>query len=133
MNQELILQASLLERESREIQGNLELIDREIIELEQLNLSLGSLSETRHKEMLSSIGKGLYVKGEMTEKDLFVEVGSGVVVKKSPKETIAVIEKQIKALREARAHLLAQLDTQNRRLTDIISEIEKEQSRAKTK
>jgi len=126
MNQELLLQASLLEKESQQIQQNLQLIDREVIELEQLTANLKNLAETKQKEILSGIGKGLYLKTNLLEKDLFVQVGSGIIVKKTPQEASKILESQIKALIEARTQILSQLSINNQKLNEIITEIQKE-------
>jgi len=126
MNQELLLQASLLEKESQQIQENLELIDREVLELEQLTANLKNLAETKQKEILSGIGKGLYLKTNLLEKDLFVQVGSGIVVKKTPEETSKILESQIKSLIEARIQIISQLNINNKKLTEIITEIQRE-------
>ncbi len=43
------------------------------------------------------------------EKKLFVEVGAGVVVRKTPEEAQEVIKKQIQRFHEVKMHLTAQL------------------------
>lgn len=125
MNQELLLQASMLEKQSENIQRNLEIIEREIVELEQFNSSLDCLIKEKDKSVLASMGRGIYLKTTLEEKKLFVDVGSGVVVRKSPEDAKKIIENQVKQLREARASLLYQLEASNSGLGQLIAEIEK--------
>ena len=121
-----MLKASFLERQSHELEQYLEFIDSQISELEIFNENLGVLSKSEEKEILSSLGKGVFVKGNMNEKKLFVEVGSGVVLRKTPEETQETISLQIKRLKELRIQGLSQLDSTRSQLSDIIEEIEKD-------
>jgi len=126
MNQELILQASFLERQSQEMQNSLELIEREILDLEKFDLNLKVLSESREKEILAPFGKGTYIKSEIIDKKLFVEVGAGVIVKKTPEEARSLVQIQIRSFREARSSFIVQLENNNLKLNDSITKIEKE-------
>src|SRR3989344_6886921 len=110
MDQETMLKASFLERQTQELEQYLEFIDSQINELELFKENLAVLSKSEEKEILSSLGKGVFLKGNMTEKKLFVEVGSGVVLRKTPKETQETISLQVKRLKELRIQGLSQLD-----------------------
>ena len=125
MDQEAMLKAALFERQSQEIQEKLELVTRQIYELEQFKKNLKDFSESKEKEMLSSVGIGIYVKTSLEEKDLFVDVGAGVIVRKTPEETVKVIEDQISKLNEARIALTAQMDSFNAELQNLLEKIEK--------
>jgi len=128
INQELILQASLFERQSQEIQSTLEFIDKQLLELEEFGSDLESFSKSSENQMLASIGKGIYVKSSLENKDLYVNVGAGVIVKKSPGDTERIVEGQVKKLKEARMQLSSQLESNNQALVNLISEIEEVKS-----
>jgi prefoldin alpha subunit len=122
MNQELLFQASLIQKQAEELENHLGLLQNQISELEQLKQSLTHLSETQEKEMLSLLGKGVHLKTELKSKDLYVEVGSGIVVKKTLKETLDVISSQLKRLSEVKVQLSNQLEIYQETLRKIIRE-----------
>ena len=123
--QEIFFKASLLERQSQELQQNLQLIENQISELEQFKENLDYFSKNEEKKMLSQLGKGIFVRTSLESKELLVEVGSGVVVKKTPEETIKIIESQISKLNEAKLSIQAQLESYNKDLAQIIKDIQK--------
>ncbi len=120
-----MLKASFLERQTNELEQYLEFIDSQINELELFKENLAVLSTSEEKEILSSLGKGVFLKGNMTEKKLFVEVGSGVVLRKTPEEAGETISFQVKRLKELRIQGLSQLDSTRTQLSDIMEEMEK--------
>jgi len=95
-------------------------------EMENFEKSLSALEKTGEKEMLSSLGKGVYVETELKGKGLFVEVGAGVIVKKTPEETRKIIESQIVKLKEAQSQLQVQLEMFHKEFQSMVSEIESE-------
>ena len=72
--------------------------------LNQVEASLNNLKKTREdleefkkeqsKQVLAPIATGVYVEAELKNKDLFVNVGSGIVSKKSVDEAIDIINRQ---------------------------------------
>ena len=122
------MQASLLERQMQETQQHLELVDRELNELQTFSENLGFLSASKEKQIISSLGKGVFIPAELKEKTLLVEIGAGILVKKTPQETQSIIEIQIKKLQEAKSHLLSRLEVFQEELHKIIFEFEKQQN-----
>ena len=131
VNQELIMRASFLEKQAQETQGSLEFVERQISELEEFDSDIKSFSKSSGKEMLASVGKGIYVKADLADKDLFVNVGSGVIVKKTPEETEKIVEDQLRKLKEAKTQLTAQLEANNMALMKLITEIESSKDKSK--
>jgi len=124
MNQELIFQASLMKKQAEELETHSELLQNQIEEMEKIKESITHILKTNEKEMLSSLGKGVHLKSELKEKALYVEVGSGVIVKKTPDETLDVINSQLRKLNEARLQISGQLDIYKDTLKKIIKEIQ---------
>ncbi len=124
MDQQLIWKASILEKQVREIEEKVVFLDNQILELEKFLEQLNYMEKNESKDMLSSIGRGLYLKTSLEDRHLFVEVGAGVIVKKTPKEVANILENQIKRFREARMHLSAQIEMYHRNLEEAIVEIE---------
>lgn len=126
MNQEKIMEIAEIERVARELEENLQLIEMQIGELGDFNKSLEFLTKSRDKEMLSSIGKRVYIKTSIEDKKkLFIDVGAGVVVKKTPEETIEIVKEQILRLQEARVQISSQLEIYRGKLQEFIEEVNK--------
>jgi len=127
MNQEKIMAIAEIERVARELEENLQLIEMQIEELTAFNNSLEFLMKSKDKEMLSSIGKMVYIKTAIEDKKrLFIDVGAGVVVKKTPEETIEIVKEQILRLQEARLQISSQLEIYRGKLQEFIEEIRRE-------
>ena len=122
----MIFKAQFLQKQASELEENLSYIDKEIGELQRLDENLDFLSKTKETSSISSLGKGIHVKTNLDNKDLFVEVGSGVVVKKKPEKARIIIQNQIKKLVEARLHLLGQLEIYHKTLESIMHDLEKQ-------
>lgn len=120
----MLMQASMLERRAHEIEENIEYIDSQIFELESFKNSIESFSNSEEKKILSSLGKGVFIDSRIESKDLFVDVGANIIVKKTPQETIKIIDSQISRITEARLGLLSSLDSCRNQLNNIISQIE---------
>jgi len=110
MDMELVYKAQMLQRESEEVEGNLRLVEEQIGELDIFQKNLVELKESKGKEMIASVGKGVYIKGDVKDDKLFVEVGAGVVVRKTPDETRETVEGQAMRLKEVRIQLIGHLE-----------------------
>jgi len=128
MDMELIQTASELHQQSQELEEKVGFIQNQISELEDFTKSLNSIISTKETSMLSSLGKGVFVKTNLEEKKLFVEVGSGIIVRKTPEETKEVIQNQIKRLLQLKVQLSSQLDSLQSQLRIMIEQIENSQN-----
>lgn len=126
ISQEILMKASMLQQQSQELEQQLEFVNKQILELDDFSLSLKHLIGTDEKEMLSSIGKGVYLKTNLADKQLFVEVGAGIVLRKTPQETRKIIDDQIRRFIEMRTQLEAQLSLYHASLSSLIAEIEQD-------
>lgn len=127
MNQELLMKAQFLQKQIEELEQHLQLIDREIEDLNGYDASLSFFQKSKEKSIIASIGKGIHVKANIESKDLLVEVGSGVVVKKTPEEARDIISLQIKKLADARLHVIGKLDIYQKTIESVVLEIEQSQ------
>ncbi len=123
-DQSLVFRASMLEKQSQETAQQIDLLEREIYDLDSLHKNLDSLSGKQEKMAISSIGKGVYIRSHINEDTLLVSVGAGVIVKKTIEDTKKTIEDQINKLAGARAYMLENLELYNKNLHDLIHMIE---------
>lgn len=125
VGQEILQRAITLKEESEEIERQLQFVSEQVEDLAKFKEGLSELSGGE-KEILASIGRGVHVKAERKlDEKLFVEVGAGVVVKKSPDEISKIIDGQIKKFQEARLQLSAKLQEHANEFRKMLKEIEK--------
>src|SRR3989344_458620 len=111
MNEELLIKAQTLQQESQEVENNIKIVNEHIGELTKFKENLEFLDRDGEKDILASLGRGVYIKSKIEDdKKLFVEIGAGVIVKKTPLETMKVIEEQIRKFEEAKLQLKTQLE-----------------------
>ncbi len=122
-DQEAMLRASFYEQQAQQVREQIDILEREVQELEQFNENLATLDTSKEKQMLASLGKGIYVPATLADKTLFVEVGSSVIVKKTPQETQEVVKNQLKKLKDARLQLLSRLEFFVHSLKELIANV----------
>ncbi len=126
-----MFRASLIERQINELESRLEFINQHISELNEFQNNLDFIIKSSSNEMLSWIGKGVHMKTTLLSKELLVEVGAGVVVKKKPAEMKNVIEDQLNKFIEVRAHILGEIEVNNQSLQKIITDMESAEEASK--
>ena len=129
----MFIQANALQRQAQEMQEHLNLVDQQITELDEFKETLGALKDTKEKEAIISLGKGVHIKSGLTDEKLFVEVGAGVVVRKTPEETEEVIQDQLLKLREMRIQFTVQIEQNQIQLQTLISQLESQQAESAEK
>ena len=96
--QELIFRLGMFEQQIHQMQEQMEAVEKGINDLGSLNFGLDELRGNVGKEILSPLGKGIFVKTKLASEDLTVDIGGRNFVKKSIPETKEIIEEQIKKL-----------------------------------
>jgi len=130
--EEIILRLGMIEQEMNKLQEHLQLIEQNILELQNLQMSLQELKDSKEKQMLANLGKNIFIETEVQNKNLFVDVGNKTFVKKNIPETIKIIEEQISKLMQAKNHVLGKMQETQQQAQSIIAEAEKSES-GKTK
>lgn len=121
-DQELIMKLSMLQQRSEQIEEQINLINQNIAQLEALNNTLLNIDKSKNKEMLAPLGKGIFVESEIKNKDLFVNVGSNTIVKRTPKQTAELIEKQINEMKQMKMNFADQLEQTALELQKLVEE-----------
>ena len=125
-SQELLQKAVELKQQSEEVERQLDFVNEQIKELEQFSKNLALLETEKEKEILASLGKGVYIKAKRDEDEkFFVEVGSGVMVRKTSKEAREIIKEQIGKFQEARVQLTAQLQSHAEEFRKMLKKVER--------
>ncbi|MFH1500681.1 MAG: prefoldin subunit alpha [archaeon] len=118
MEENYILQLSLLEQQSQEIEKQINLVEQQINELQIFSLNLDKFKG--EGEMLAPLGRGVFVKSEVKDKKLFVNIGSGVIVKKTPEEAKEIVLDQVNKLGNLRVELFNEIEKVNSELLKLI-------------
>ena len=112
--QEKYLEFQLLERQMKQVQGHLEQIEQQLAEMVFLQQSLVEMKGIpAGKELFVPIGSGIFVNAALkNNQEVLVNVGSGVVVKKSFDAAAAILDKhraELQAVQDDRAQKMAEL------------------------
>lgn len=92
----------LLNEQTNQIQQKNNLIEQQILQLNTVVDNLEGFDKVKdNSDLLFGIGPGIHAKGILKEKDLLVNVGSNILIKKTIPETISLVKVQIKELEEA--------------------------------
>ena len=122
--QEYLIKLQMLEQEASQYGEQLQLIDKQIIELDKLKEDIENLSSSKEKEMFSEIGKGIYVKGELNNSQMLVDVGNKVLVPKTGKEIKTIVDSQSKKFVEVKEEIARKIDEINQEVDNLINEIQ---------
>jgi len=122
--QELMFKFSMIQQQAEQIQQQLQVVEQNIAEITRINLGLDELVGGKGKEIMAQIGKGIYVKANLIEEDLTVDIGNQNLVKKSIPETKEIIGEQIKKLGEVQKELYAGLENLNKEIMGLMAKAE---------
>ncbi len=123
--QELLYKFSMFEQQIRELQQQIEAIERGIVDLTSMNFGLDELVGSTGKEIFASVGKGIFVKAKLISEELNVDVGNGNFVKKSIPDTKKLIEEQIGKLEDIRKELEHNLEELGEEITRMMNQEKK--------
>jgi prefoldin alpha subunit len=129
MNQESIINIQMMEQESNQLNEQLQMIEQNVNEMLELKASLDEIDKKENKEILANLGKKIYIPVEIKDKNLIVEVGKGHYVKKTPDETIKLVESQLDKLMDGKNQIMNRLEELQKEMMGLIREIEKEQGK----
>ena len=111
MDQEKYQEMQMLDYQIKQVQKLIENIDAQLLEIGGTIDALQEFEKLNHNdEILLPIANGIFAKGTLTDNKLLrINVGSNVVVEKSAKDTIAMMEKQAKDIESYKQEVLGQL------------------------
>jgi prefoldin alpha subunit len=116
---ELAVKFQMFEQQIRLIQEQLQAVNQAIIEMESLELGLDELIGKKEKEIISPIGRGIYVKSKLISEDMLIDIGNKNFITKSIPDTKKLLKDQIQKLGNVKAELEGELDKINQEITEI--------------
>lgn len=86
-------------------------IEASVSNVLQVKNDLVDFSKEGGDDVLAPIASGVYVEAKLKNRDLFVNVGSDVIVKKSVEETLLILDAQLDELLKDREVLSRKLES----------------------
>jgi prefoldin alpha subunit len=94
--------------------------------MENLREILEDIKNKKNKEILSSLGRGVFVKAKIISDDILIEIGNKSLITKTIPETKELIEEQIKKIEENKAKLNNELKNVEKEMENFFIENRKE-------
>jgi prefoldin alpha subunit len=116
----------MFERQIKELQQQIEALEKGIVELNSLDFGLDELVGAKDREIFAPFGKGIFVKAKLISEELSVDIGGGNIIKKSIPETKNLILEQVKRLEGIKAELENSLEELDREMTGMMKEVQEE-------
>lgn len=126
--QRKIVEFQVLEANLKILQDRTEKLNEKMEEFQNTRMAIEELKETKPNEALIPLGSGIFVTGSVEKSEnLIVDIGSGIVLKRSRVETAEFIENKIKELEKDIKNITEQSMSIILRLEKIREEVEKAQ------
>ncbi len=122
--QEILMKLSIFEQQINQMQQQLQAIEQGLIDLETLNMGLDDLKNSKGKEIMAPVGRGIFIKAKVESEDLLVDIGEGNIVTKNIEETKKILGKQSKKLSEVKFELQSSMETMGREMEKIVGEFQ---------
>lgn len=123
--QELMFKVSMFEQQIQQLHQQLQLVEKNVLDLDSLAFGMDELRGSVGKEVLAQLGRGIFVKTNMTSEELIVDVGNKNFVKKSITDTKKLIKKQIEKLHQIEEELKDKIEEINKEATELVLETQK--------
>jgi len=117
LEQELARKFQVFEQQIRMLQEQLNAVEQTTIDLRTLDFGLDDLKNSKDKEILAQVGRGIFVKAKVTSDDLIVDIGGKNFVSKTIDNTKSVLKGQVEKLGKIQEELEGELEKINQEIT----------------
>ncbi len=124
--QELQYRLSVFDQHIRQLDQQLQLIEKNMLDLNSLYLGMDEIKGSVGKEILGQLGRGIFVKANITSEELIVDVGNKNFVKKSIADTKKIIKEQMEKLQQIEKELKDKMEEINKEMTELMMEAQKD-------
>ena len=125
--QKMYLELQLLDEQMKQVQKQAVALDEQLVELNNTLQALDDFNKTDiGTNILVSLSPGIFTNAELkNNKELFVNVGNNIIVKKNVAETKELLKKRLDAMNKYRDTVLVELQKMNAKAVNIEQEINK--------
>ncbi len=123
--QERYMEMQMLEQQIRQIQQQIQMLESQLMELTATNQGLDDFEKTSiGTDILVPLSPGIFTKATLKDnKDVIVNVGANVAVKKDIKSTKELIDKQAAEIKRFQEEMLVELQMLGAKAGSIEQEI----------
>lgn len=139
INQEEILhKLNVIEQRIQQIQQQLQAIEEGVSDIKILEkgldeLKLNEFDDSNGKEIMASLGRGIFVNAKIISDKVTVDVGGGNFVKKSSEETKKLLRTQLVKLGKLKKDLKKDLEKNEEEFGNLIEEFKDLEDKNKDK
>ena len=126
--QEYFMKMQMIEQEASRIDQQLQAMDQHIADLIAIKSSISEIETTKEKEIMANLGKGIFIKAEIKTKDLLVNAGRNTFIKKTPAETMKIIDDQISKLTSGKQDFTGRMMDLQAERQEIVSQAQSSKS-----
>jgi prefoldin alpha subunit len=123
---ELNYKLQLFEQQIIYFQEQINFIDQALIEMSGLKQILDEIKNKKEQEILSPIGRGVFVKAKIISDEILVDIGNKNIVTKTIPEAKELIEEQINKIEENRKKLEEELKNIEKQMETFFMENQKD-------
>lgn len=123
--EEYMMRLVALDQEIGRLEQQMQIIEQQILEMQTLKISLEEIEKSKEKEMFANLGKNIFIKTEIKDKMLLIDVGNRTLVKKNVEKTLKIVEEQLSKLIEGKNKVLGKMQEIQQQTEAIVSEAEK--------
>ena len=121
--QQIFFEFQMYQQKAGQIEEQIKAVDKQINEMGEVAESLSILGRGKQKSLLP-IGKGIFIKSETDNPKLLVNIGSGIIVEKTPTEAEKLINTQIQKLGGMKEHQDKELENLHHQMEELIMKIQ---------
>ncbi|OIO62754.1 prefoldin subunit alpha [Candidatus Woesearchaeota archaeon CG1_02_33_12] len=125
--QKMYLELQFLDEQMKQIQKQITMLDEQLVELNNTIQALDDFNKTAvGTKILVSLSPGIFTTAELKDnKELLVNVGGNIVVKKNVAETKDLLKKRFDSIKKYRDLTLAEMQKMGLQASNIEQEINK--------
>jgi prefoldin alpha subunit len=110
MKEDNIFELNMLNSRAGELEQQIMMLDQQLQELKFVEDDLDSLSKEKQEEAFMPLNKDMFVRGSIADtKNVFVSVGSGIILKKDINGAKEMAERNEKKVSEVKEKLLSDI------------------------
>ncbi len=125
--QKKFMEFQVVEQQVKQLENAMQNLDTQLVEVKGMQKAVQEMGSIEaHSETFFPVANGIFAKGKITDtKELLVNVGSNVIVNKSVKETLGLLEKQAAELEGMRQQFIAELERNASKMRSMETELQK--------
>ena len=106
-------------------------VEKSLSQIESVYKNIQKIDISEENEMFSELGKGIYVKGQLSKETMLVDVGNKILVPKTAEEIGNIVNDQIKKFDEVKKEIGEHVNQVNKELDTIMQQAHKEEAKGK--